>query len=88
MTVPQHTPLHTADFARRQLVVVECQGQAHIVRCCAKVTPWACAHRAPDAAPAATAPAPPPAKTDRDTVPDKMGDDQYRATIDQWVTKP
>jgi hypothetical protein len=33
--------LHTADLARRQLVVVECQGQAHIVRFCAKVTPWA-----------------------------------------------
>ena len=29
-----------ADLARRQLVVVERQGQAHIVRFCAKVTPW------------------------------------------------
>jgi hypothetical protein len=29
-----------ADLARRQLVVVERQGQAHIIRFCAKVTPW------------------------------------------------
>jgi uncharacterized protein len=25
---------------------------------------------------------------DHDTVPDKMGDDDYRATVDDWVTKP
>jgi hypothetical protein len=32
--------LQIADLARRRLVVVERQGQAHIIGFCTKVTPW------------------------------------------------
>ena len=37
---PSTSDERIADLARRRLVVVERQGQAHIIRFCVKVTSW------------------------------------------------